>query len=223
MAKRRNDTGVGRRNFLKGATLASAAALTAPAVATAQTQAPPAWRPRGAQPMNRAAETHVPPKEAQLTTAFTGSDFMVDCFKSVGFEHLPANPGSSFRAIQESIVNYGKNEAPDFITCTHEEASVAMAHGYAKIEGKPLLNLVHGTVGLQHAAMAIYNAYCDRVPVFVVGGNGADATTRRPGVEWIHTAQDAAAITRDFVKWDDYPGIAAAFRRIRRCAPTRSR
>jgi thiamine pyrophosphate-dependent acetolactate synthase large subunit-like protein len=136
---------------------------------------------------------------------------MVDCFKSLGFDYLPANPGSSFRAIQESIVNYGNNQAPEFLTCTHEEASVAMAHGYAKIEGKPLINMVHGTVGLQHAAMALYNAYCDRVPIFVVGGNGADATTRRPGVEWIHTAQDAALLTRDFVKWDDYPASLQHF------------
>ena len=211
MAKQKNDSTVGRRGFLKGATtLAGAAALTPPLAAQSQTQAPPkapaAWRASGLPAMDRAAETAPPPHEAPLTTAVTGSDFMIDCFKSLGFEYLPANPGSSFRALQESIVNYGKNSAPEFLTCTHEEASVAMAHGYAKIDGKPLINFVHGTVGLQHAAMAIYNAYCDRVPVYVVGGNGADATMRRPGVEWIHTAQDAAAITRDFVKWDDYPG-----------------
>jgi acetolactate synthase I/II/III large subunit len=201
----------GRRSFLKGATLAGAAALTPPFAADAQTQAPPPWKPRGAPAMNKAAETQVPPHEAPLTAATTGSDFMVDCFKSVGFEYLPANPGSSFRALQESIVNYGNNSKPEFLTCTHEEASVAMAHGYAKIEGKPLINFVHGTVGLQHAAMAIYNAYCDRVPVFVVGGNDANATTRRPGVEWIHTAQDAAALTRDFSKWDDFPGSLQHF------------
>jgi acetolactate synthase I/II/III large subunit len=212
MAKRQDDTGVGRRGFLKGAAVAAGAAALAPPVASAQTQAPPAaWKPKGPPGMSRAAETQTPPHEAPLTTNFTGSDFMVDCFKSLGFEHLPANPGSSFRALQESIVNYGGNQTPDFLTCTHEEASVAMAHGYAKIEGRPLLNFVHGTVGLQHAAMAIYNAYCDRVPVFVVGGNGADAVGRRPGVEWIHTAQDAALLTRDFVKWDDYPASLQHF------------
>ncbi len=206
------DSGVGRRNFLKGATLAGAAAVLPPPLdAHAQTQAPPTWRPRGVPPMNAAAEAGTPRPEAPLTTAFTGSDFMVDCFKSLSFDYLPANPGSSFRALQESIVNYGKNQAPEFLTCTHEEASVAMAHGYAKIAGKPLINFVHGTVGLQHATMALYNAYCDRVPVYVVGGNGANAEMRRPGVEWIHTAQDAAAICRDFVKWDDYPGSLQHF------------
>ena len=96
----------------------------------------------------------------------------------------------------------------------HEESSVAMAHGYFKIEGKPLAVLAHGTVGLQHAAMAIYNAYCDRVPVFIVLGNTLDATMRRPGVEWTHSVQDAAAMVRDYIKWDDTPRVAAALRRV---------
>ena len=93
--------------------------------------------------------------------------------------------------MHESIINYGGNKNPEFITCCHEESSVAMAHGYAKIEGKPLLVFAHGTVGLQHASMAIYNAYCDRVPVFIILGNIIDATKRMPGVEWAHSVQDA--------------------------------
>src|SRR5258706_6167332 len=80
-----------------------------------------------------------------------------------------------------------------------------MAHAYSKVEGKPMGVLVHGTVGLQHASMAIYNAYCDRVPIVVMAGNSLDATMRRPGVEWAHSVQDAAAMVRDFVKWDDLP------------------
>ena len=130
---------------------------------------------------------------------------MVDVIKSLDFEYVAANPGSSFRGIHESIVNYGGNTAPEFITCCHEESSVAMAHGYFKAEGKPMAVLCHGTVGLQHAAMAIYNAYCDRVPVYIMAGNTLDATLRRPGVEWAHSVQDAAAMVRDFIKWDDLP------------------
>ena len=80
-----------------------------------------------------------------------------------------------------------------------------MAHGYFKAEGKPMAVLCHGTVGMQHAAMAIYNAYCDRVPVYILAGNSLDATLRRPGVEWAHSVQDAAAMVRDFIKWDDQP------------------
>jgi thiamine pyrophosphate-dependent acetolactate synthase large subunit-like protein len=130
---------------------------------------------------------------------------MVDVLRSLDIEYFCSNPGSSFRALHESIVNYGGNQKPEFITCCHEESSVAMAHGYFKIEGKPLGVLAHGTVGLQHAAMGIYNAYCDRVPVYIIVGNTIDATMRRPGVEWLHSVQDAASIVRDFVKWDDTP------------------
>ncbi|MBF8304896.1 MAG: thiamine pyrophosphate binding protein [Acidobacteria bacterium] len=147
-----------------------------------------------------------PPHEVEvLTTDRSGGDFMVDVLKSLGFEYLCANPGSSFRGLQESIINYGGNRSPEFLTCCHEESSVGMAHGYYKIEGKPLAVLAHGTVGLQHASMAIYNAYCDRVPVYVILGNTMDATTRRPGVEWAHSVQDAAAMVRDYTKWDDVP------------------
>ena len=102
-------------------------------------------------------------------------------------------------------MNYGGNEKPEFLTCLHEETAVAMAHGYAKIEGKPLIVLAHGTVGLQHASMAIYNAWCDRVPVYLILGNTLDATMRYPGVEWVHSVQDAAAMVRDYTKWDDTP------------------
>ena len=130
---------------------------------------------------------------------------MVDVLKSLNFEYIASNPGSSFRGIHESIINYGSNQTPEFITCCHEESSVAMAHAYFKVEGKPMAVLCHGTVGLQHAAMAIYNAYCDRVPVYILAGNTLDATMRRPGVEWAHSVQDAASMVRDFIKWDDNP------------------
>jgi acetolactate synthase-1/2/3 large subunit len=130
---------------------------------------------------------------------------MIDVIKSLGLEYICANPGSSFRGLQESVVNYGGNKAPEFITCCHEESAVGMAHGYAKIAGKPLGVFAHSTVGLQHAAMAIFNAYCDRVPVYIVLGNTIDATMRRPGVEWDHSVQDAAAMVRDYTKWDDLP------------------
>ncbi len=130
---------------------------------------------------------------------------MVDVLKSLGFEYVAANPGSSFRALHESLLNYGGNNAPELLTCCHEESSVAMAHGYAKIEGKPMMVMAHGTVGLQHASMAVYNAYADRVPVYVVIGNILDVQWRRSDVEWTHAVQDAAAMVRDYTKWDDTP------------------
>jgi acetolactate synthase-1/2/3 large subunit len=130
---------------------------------------------------------------------------MVDVFKTLGIEYIAANPGSSFRGLQESFINYGKNTSPEWLTCCHEESSVAMAHGYAKIEGKPMMIMAHGTVGLQHASMAIYNAYCDRVPVYIVLGNILDVNYRRGTAEWVHSVQDAAAMVRDYTKWDDMP------------------
>ena len=194
---------VDRRNFLKSAAAGAAALAAAPGTVVAQQQAellrtvPP--------PMSPEAETGMPSNAEVLTADRTGSDFMVDVLKSLGFEYVCANPGSSFRGIHESIINYGGNKSPEFITCCHEESAVGMAHGYAKVEGKPLAVLAHGTVGVQHAAMAIYNAYCDRVPVYLILGNIIDATKRVPGVEWAHSVQDAAGMIRDFTKWDDLP------------------
>lgn len=194
---------VDRRNFLKSAAVTSAAALV-PAASTVTAQQP--------VPPPAQATAYTPPREGDpvghvdvLTTDQPGGDFMVDVLKALDFDYIASNPGSSFRGIHESIINYGNNTKPEFLTCCHEESSVAMAHGYAKVEGKPMAVLCHGTVGLQHAAMAIYNAYCDRVPVYILAGNTIDATMRRPGVEWAHSVQDAAAMVRDYIKWDDYP------------------
>jgi acetolactate synthase-1/2/3 large subunit len=190
-----------RRRFLKGAAAAGAASIVGPLEPAAEARpvrvTPPLQDPR--------SETGTPAEVDVLTTEHSGSDFMVDVLRSLDIEYMCSNPGSSFRALHESIINYGGNQKPEFITCCHEESSVGMAHGYSKIEGKPLGVLAHGTVGLQHAAMAIYNAYCDRVPVYIIVGNSLDATMRRPGVEWLHSVQDAASIVRDFVKWDDTP------------------
>ncbi|MGI8743919.1 MAG: thiamine pyrophosphate-binding protein [Bryobacteraceae bacterium] len=191
---------VDRRNFLRAA--GTGVALAAATPAPAQESASP--RP-GARPMPKAAETETPSSAETLTTERPGADFMTDVIKSIGFEYVCANPGSSFRGLHESIVNYGGNRNPELITCCHEESAVAMAHGYAKIEGKPLCVFAHGTVGLQHAAMALFNAFCDRVPVYLILGNLMDATARRPGAEWNHSVQDAAAMVRDYIKWDDLP------------------
>ena len=200
---------VGRRNFLRSAGAGAAALVTGSTAAEAQQpqqQQVAQLPPRPTTPlMTKEAEGVTPTDIRVLENQRPGSDFMVDVIKSLGFEYVCANPGSSFRSLHESLLNYGGNKSPEFITCCHEESSVAMAHGYFKIEGKPLLVLAHGTVGLQHASMAIYNAWCDRVPMFIILGNTLDLTLRRPGAEWFHSVQDAAAMVRDYVKWDDNP------------------
>jgi acetolactate synthase I/II/III large subunit len=209
MAKSKTPSGHGRRGFLKGVA-AGAAALVAkpPAVSAQQAQPGPATRPSAPLPSATqvAFETGAPPQHVEVySTDRPGADFMVDVLKSLNFDYIFANPGSSFRGLQESFINYGGNKTPEWITCCHEESSIAMAHGYFKIEGKPILCMAHGTVGLQHASMAIYNAYADRVPVYLILGNEQDIAFRRSDVEWTHSVQDAAAMVRDYTKWDDTP------------------
>jgi len=208
MERKHSSPKVDRRQFLTGVIAAGAATAMAPASAadavTAQAQPPRA--PSALPPSAKvaAAETGTP-RELARVKGIPGSDFMVDVIKSLDIKYLPANCASSYRAIHESLINYGGNKMPEFLTCMHEESAVAMAHGYFKIAGKPLMTLCHGTVGLQHATMAVYNAWCDRVPVIVVGGNDLDAAHRPPGVPTFHSAQDINALVRDFTKWDDTP------------------
>jgi acetolactate synthase I/II/III large subunit len=208
MARKNAHPEVNRRKFLAGVAVAGAATtVTSPDVVNAATppvaaaKIPSALRPTAQQ---IAVETEVP-KDASPLGGRAGSDFMVDVIRSTGIEYVFANPASSFRGIHESLINYGGNTKPEFIECMHEESSIAMAHGYFKATGKLGAVLVHGTVGLMHGTMAVYNAWCDRAPVIVMGGNDLDASRRPPGVPTTHSAQDINAIVRDFTKWDDTP------------------
>ncbi len=195
---------IDRRNFVKNGIVGAAALATTSTATKATENADPGRGPLPSH-MAKAREVEMPPEMEELTTDRPGSDFMVDVLKTLGFEYVCANPGSTFRGLHESLTNYGGNGRPELITCCHEEISVGMAHGYAKVEGKPLGVLLHSTVGVQHGSMAIYNAFCDRAPVYMISGNVIDATKRRPGVEWTHSVQDQAAMVRDFLKWDDLP------------------
>jgi len=202
-----------RRKFLAAAAVAGAAGGV-PAAAAPAPQRPeaPQRLPSALPPNAQVAATET--GAAALPSSDSGrpgSDFMVDVIKTLDIKYVPANPAASYRGLHESLINYGKNTMPEFLTCMHEESGVAMAHGYFKATGKPLMTLVHGVVGLQHATMAIYNAWCDRVPVLVVGGNDLDAAHRGPGVPTFHSGQDINAIVRDFTKWDDNPVSAQHF------------
>src|SRR5262249_50049413 len=189
MSKRRQPLDTGRRNFLKGATLAGAA-LAAPVAANASPAAPRAnlkALPPG--PRQIAVETMPPVKDKDpVNQSTSGGDFMVDVFKTLDIDYLAINCASSFRGLHEAVVNHGQNVKPEIITCPHEEIAVHMGQGYAKMEGKPIAMACHGVVGLQHATMAMYNAWCDRVPVMVFGGNIMEANKRAPGAEWVHAA-----------------------------------
>jgi thiamine pyrophosphate-dependent acetolactate synthase large subunit-like protein len=210
MARKDTDPKVGRRKFLTGVAAAGAAGAASAIATPAARAADPAPAPRIPSALRptmqvAAAETGTPTVTASRIGGVPGSDFMVDVIKTLDIKYLPANCASSYRAIHESLINYGGNKTPEFLTCMHEESAVGMAHGYFKVAGKPLMTLCHGTVGLQHATMGIFNAWCDRVPVIIVGGNDMDAAHRPPGVPTFHSAQDINALVRDFTKWDDTP------------------
>lgn len=190
--------GVNRRDFLKRAVAGAASAATMADAARAQ-RAP--RRPAATVPSDAALAREDGPGavSAPRFVEHPASDYMVDVLKSLGFDYAAANPGSTFESLHESLINYGGNSRPELLTCLHEESAVAMAHGYAKIEGRPMLVFLHGTVGLMHGSMAIYNAYADRVPVYLIAGNHQDPG---PGIAPYHSAQDLGALVRDYVKWD---------------------
>jgi acetolactate synthase-1/2/3 large subunit len=213
MSKRSPSADNGRRIFLKGATLAGVAALTNPVAANMPASIPSKEGAKAAVPGPRmaASETMPPADSDPVSQSSSGGDFMVDVLKSLEIDYLAINCASSFRGLHEAVINRGGNTKPEIITCPHEEIAVHMAQGYAKMEGKPMAVACHGVVGLQHATMAMYNAWCDRVPVIVMGGNIMDANKRGTGAEWLHAAIDPAALVRDFVKWDDQPASLQHF------------
>jgi acetolactate synthase I/II/III large subunit len=211
MSKRRESAGSNRRNFLKGAGLAgAAAAVAAPLAANAMPAAPLEKAKVGLPgPKQVAAET-LPPSGDPVNQTSSGGDFMTDVINSLGVEYMFINCASSYRGLHEAIINHGNNK-PEIITCVHEDIAVHMAQGYAKIAGKPAAMACHGVVGLQHATMAMYNAWCDRVPVLVFGGNIMEADKRAPGAEWLHSGVDIGQIVREFTKWDDQPASLQHF------------
>src|SRR3954463_1675096 len=208
MARKDPRPEVNRRKFLAGVAVAGAAtAVTPPGAKGAKPatlpNADPPRRPSALPPnMHVAAAETATPKELPRIGGVAGSGFIGDVIKTLDIKYCPSNCASSFRAIHESLINYGGNKMPEFLTCTHEESAVGMAPGYFKIAGKPLMTLCHGTVGLQHATMAIYNAWCDRVPVIVVGGNDLDAAHRPPGVPTTNPGRAIKGWGADLTSWE---------------------
>ena len=166
-------------------------------------------RPAAAQSVS-ALDRPVP---AGINAAGFGSDVAADALRATDIPYIALNPGASYRGLHDSIVNYLGNEKPQMLLCLHEESAVAIAHGYAKVTGKSMAAAVHSNVGLMHATMAIFNAWCDRMPMVILGATGpVDAVSRRPWIDWIHTARDQGALVRGYTKWDDQPASPAAAR-----------
>jgi thiamine pyrophosphate-dependent acetolactate synthase large subunit-like protein len=153
------------------------------------------------------------PVDGPQGNALFGSDIVAETLRALDIPYIALNPGASYRGLHDSIVNHLGNKAPQILLCLHEETAVAICQGYAKVTGKPMAACVHSNVGLFHATMAIFNAWCDRMPVLVLGATGpVDAPKRRPWIDWIHTARDQGAIVRAYTKWDDQPASAEAAR-----------
>ena len=153
------------------------------------------------------------PVPAGVNAAGFGSDVVAETLRALDIPYIALNPGASYRGLHDSLVNYLGNERPQMLLCLHEEAAVAIAHGYAKVTGKAMAAAVHSNVGLMHATMAIFNAWCDRMPMVMLGATGpVDAIKRRPWIDWIHTARDQGALVRGYTKWDDQPASPVAAR-----------
>jgi thiamine pyrophosphate-dependent acetolactate synthase large subunit-like protein len=162
---------------------------------------------------NPSADIEQPEKLPPQGNALFGSDAIAETLRALDIPYIALNPGASYRGLHDSLVNHLGNTAPQMLLCLHEEHAVAIAQGWAKVTGKAMLVGVHSNVGLFHATMAIFNAWCDRMPVIVLGATGpVDAAKRRPWIEWIHTAQDQGAIVRPYVKWDAQPASPEAAR-----------
>jgi thiamine pyrophosphate-dependent acetolactate synthase large subunit-like protein len=153
------------------------------------------------------------PNAAGANAPGFGSDVVADTLRALDIPFIAVTPGASYRGLHDSIVNYLGNTAPQMLLCLHEESAVAIAHGWAKVTGRAIAAAVHSNVGLQHATMAMFNAWCDRMPVVVLGATGpVDAMKRRPWIDWIHTARDQGALIRGYTKWDDQPASPGAAR-----------
>jgi thiamine pyrophosphate-dependent acetolactate synthase large subunit-like protein len=145
------------------------------------------------------------------STVGWGSDVVAQMLRRLDIPWIALNPGASYRGLHDSLVNHLGNERPGILMCLHEEHAVAISQGYAKATGRPLAVALHSNVGLMHASMAIFNAWCDRQPMLILGATGpVDAAKRRPWIDWVHTSQDQAALVRNFIKWDDQPASVAA-------------
>lgn len=173
----------------------------------------PISSPRKAQPAFDNLAALERPVPAGVNAPSFGSDVVADTLRSLDIPYIALNPGASYRGLHDSIVNYLGNEKPQMLLCLHEESAVAIAQGWAKVTGRAMAAAVHSNVGLMHATMAVFNAWCDRMPVIILGATGpVDAEKRRPWIDWIHTARDQGALIRNYIKWDDQPASPVAAR-----------
>ncbi|MBI3045847.1 MAG: thiamine pyrophosphate-binding protein [Betaproteobacteria bacterium] len=154
---------------------------------------------------------HDSPVRSRESAEYWGSDAFAAILRELDIPYISLNPGASYRGLHDSIVNYLGNRTPQMLLSIHDENAVTIAHGYAKATDRMMAAALHSNVGLMHATMSIFDAWCDRAPVLILGATGPwDAAKRRPWIDWVHTASDQGALIRDFTKWDNQPGSVEA-------------
>ena len=154
---------------------------------------------------------HDSPVRSRESAEYWGSDAFAAILRELDLPYISLNPGASYRGLHDSIVNYLGNRTPQMLLSIHDENAVTIAHGYTKATDRMMAAALHSNVGLMHATMSIFDAWCDRAPVLILGATGPwDAAKRRPWIDWVHTASDQGALIRDFTKWDNQPGSVEA-------------
>jgi len=163
---------------------------------------------------------HDTPVPAERSDEFWGSDAIAGVLRDLSLEYVALNPGASYRGLHDSLVNYLGNRAPQMLLTIHDEHAVSIAHGYWKASDRMMAAALHSNVGLMHASMQIFNCWCDRAPVLIIGATGPwDAARRRPWIDWIHTCSDQGGLIRNYTKWDNQPGsVPAAMEALLRAA-----
>lgn len=167
---------------------------------TAKTKAK---RPSRAPAKKAVQMVEVPVKTRQHNRPEYGSDAVAELLSRYGFAYAFLNPGSSFRGLQDSLVNYNANKTPKVILGLHEDNVAAMAQGYATASGRPAFCILHDMVGLMHGSMGVFNIYCAGMPVLILGGSGPSDHAMRGPVDYLHSANTQGELVRPFVKWDD--------------------
>ena len=167
---------------------------------------------KATEPKTRQSESQIDrPENLGKPQMKWGSDVVAEVTRRLDLKYIALVPGASYRGFHDSIVNYLGNENPQMVICLHEEHAVSIADGYGKVTEEPMAVALHANVGLMHASMPIFNAWCDRTPMVIFGATGpVDAHRRRPWIDWIHTSKDQASIIRDYTKWDDQPASPQA-------------
>jgi acetolactate synthase-1/2/3 large subunit len=137
------------------------------------------------------------------------AEYYLEALAEHGIEYLFANPGTDFAPIVEAYARIARTNrrVPRPIVVPHENAAVAMAHGYTVATGRPQAVMLHTNVGTANAINMLINASRDRVPMLLTSGRTPFTETGAEGsrsvhIHWSQEMFDQAGMLREVVKWD---------------------